>query len=52
MPKVQTQLRMDLNMKKRVRKYMEKFEKEHHAEIGFSEAVRVLLTQALEREGM
>lgn len=52
MQREQTQIRMDVAMKKRVHKYMEKFERTHHAKIGFSEAVRVLLLQSLERENI
>jgi len=52
MRKKQTQIRMDELMKKRVRKYMEKFEKTTQAKIGFSEAVRILLERSLEHEGI
>jgi hypothetical protein len=52
LPKVQTQLRMDPHMKKRVNEYMKKFYKEHNVEIGFSKAVHALLANSLDREGI
>jgi hypothetical protein len=50
--KEQTQIRMDKGMKERVRRFIEKFENTTKAEIGFSEAVRVLLERALKHEGI
>jgi hypothetical protein len=50
--KQQMQIRMDDQMKRRVREYMKQFEKKTHAKIAFSEAVRMLVTRSLEREGI
>jgi hypothetical protein len=50
--KQQMQIRMDSRMKRRVREYMKKFEKETRAKIAFSEAVRALVEKSLEREGI
>ena len=50
--KEQTQVRMDARQKKRVHKYMEKFKQQTHAAISFSEAVRTLVDQSLDREGV
>jgi hypothetical protein len=52
MQKKQTQIRMYETTRRRVRKYIEKFEKDNHAKIGFSEAIRVLLDVALKKEGI
>ena len=48
----QAQVRMDAGLKKRIHGYMKKFEKETRAKLGFSDAVRTLLRQALDREGI
>jgi len=47
--KVQIQIRMDPRMRRRVREYIKKVERESGVEIGFSEAVRSLLERSLER---
>jgi hypothetical protein len=51
-PKVQTQVRMDARMKQRVRQYISKLKREEHTELRFGAAVRKLIDQALEREGI
>jgi len=48
----QTQIRLDPNAKRRIRKFVEKFEKKTGARIGFSAAMRLLLDQSLDREGI
>jgi hypothetical protein len=48
----QTQVRLDARMKERIRTFQVKFKKKTRSEIGFSEAIRVLLEQSLEREGI
>jgi|HubBroStandDraft_2_1064218.scaffolds.fasta_scaffold206049_2 hypothetical protein len=51
-PKVQTQIRMDQRMKRRVRKYIEKLKQKERTELRFGAAVRKLIDQALDREGI
>ena len=51
-PKVQTQVRMDQRMKQRVRKYIEKLKQKERTELRFGAAVRKLVDQALDREGI
>lgn len=43
---------MDARMIERVRKYITKLQQRNHTEINFAEAVRSLVDQALEREGI
>ena len=51
-PKVQTQIRMDARMKQRVRKYIAKLRQKEHTELAFGAAVRKLVDQALDHEGI
>jgi|GEM_PF-2998661 hypothetical protein len=48
----QTQVRLDARMKERIRTFQVQFKKKTRSEIGFSEAIRVLLERSLEREGV
>jgi len=45
-----TQVRMDPKLKKRVRDHIKRVEEKVHVKIGFGEAVRSLVEQALDRE--
>lgn len=47
-----TQVRMDAKLKKRVRDYIKQVEEKAHVKIGFGEAVRSLVEQSLDREGV
>ena len=47
-PKQQAQIRMDDDLKDRIRKYQRRFEKETGLEIGFSEAVRLLVEKGID----
>jgi len=51
-PKVQTQVRMDERMKKRVRKYIAKLQQTERTELKFGAAVRKLIDQALDLAGI
>ena len=47
-PKQQTQIRMDDDLKDRIRKYQRRFERETGAEISFSGAVRLLIEKGID----
>ncbi len=48
----QTQVRVDIAMKRRVIKYIEQHEKKTHAKLGYGDAIRALLGIALDHEGV
>ena len=47
-----THVRMEPKLKKRVRDYIRQVEEKVHVKIKFSEAVRSLIEQSLDREGI